>query len=92
MLTLKNLKEMAPQTIFARGTSVDSPGGLFIANTNRVLRWVAVRGLIYDWAIYCHFEENSFENIAQIGNKVISEDNIKKLVPCDDEAFEMYRY
>ena len=30
--------------------------------------------------------------IARLGAKLHKEDNIKKLVPCDDEAFEMYRH
>lgn len=33
-----------------------------------------------------------FDWIVNYGDKVHSEENIKKLCPCDDEAFKMYRY
>ena len=91
-MTLQQLKDMEPDTIFATGTANDDPQGLFMANTNRQLRWVAVRGGIYDWAIYCHFADKDVEWIKRQGDKVGMESHIKKLVPCDDEAFEMYRF
>ena len=92
MLTLKELKEMQPGEIIATGTANDDPQDLFMANTNRELRWVAVRGGIYDWAIYCHFADKDVEWIRRHGDKVYMESHIKKLVPCDDEAFKMYRF
>jgi hypothetical protein len=92
MLTLQALKDMDPGQIIATGTSNDRPDGLFMANTNRLLRWVAVRGVIHDWAIYCHFAEKDIMWIRKEGDKVCDASHIKKLVPCDDEAFKMYRY
>ena len=92
MLTLGKLKVMTPNTLFAEGTANDDPNGLFMANTNRLLRWVAVRGEIHNWCIYCHFAEHDSEWIKRHGDKVIDGKYIKKLVPCDDEAFKMYRY
>jgi len=92
ILTLEQLKAMPPDTIFATGTAMDNKNGLFMANTNKELRWVAVRGGIWDWAIYCHFADKTIEWISNWGDKVIMENNIRKLVPCDDEAFQMYRY
>jgi hypothetical protein len=92
MLTLDKLKAMQPDEVIAEGMANDSPDGLFMANTNRPLRWVAVRGGIHDWAIYCHFADKDVEWIKRHGDKVITKIHIKKLVPCDDEAFEMYRY
>jgi len=91
VLTLNQLKEMEPGTIFATGTANDEPDGLFMANTNRKLRWVAIRGGIHDWAIYCHFADKSEEWIARQGDKVHDEKHIKMLVPCDNEALKMYR-
>jgi hypothetical protein len=92
MLTIEKLKIMPPGLVFATGTSNDSPDGLFMANTNRQLRWVAVRGEIHDWAIYCHFADKDVQWIMRYGDKVCAENHIKKLVPCDDKAFKMYRY
>jgi hypothetical protein len=92
MLTVEHLKEMKPNKIFASGLAYDEPHGLFMANTNRELRWVAQRGCIHDWAIYCHFSDKSEDWVARHGDKVSLEDNIRKLVPCNDDAFKMYRY
>ena len=92
MVTLEQLKAMKPNAIFATGTANDDPEGLFMANTNRLLRWVAVRGGIWDWAIYCHFADRDEEWIKRHGDKVHDEKHIRKLVPCDDEAFSMYRF
>ena len=91
MLTIEKLKEMAEGT-FATGVATDNPEGINMANTNKDLRWVAVRGGIHDWAIYCHWANRSVEWIERHGDKVNRESHIRKLVECDDEAFNMYRY
>ncbi len=91
-LTLQDLKDMKPNTIFAKGKSFDSPEGINMTNSRKMLRWVAVRGGIHDWAIYCHFADKDFEWIRNHGDKVHNEIHIKNVCPCDDEAFEMYRY
>ena len=83
---------MKPSTIFLKGTMVDSPDGINMGNTGKQLRWLAVRGGIHDWAIYCHLADKDWDFIRTQGNKVGGEENIKRLVPCDDEAFKMYRH
>ena len=65
ILTLQDLKNMKPNTIFARGESIDSPEGINMTNSGKILRWLAVRGGIHDWAIYCHFADKSYEWIRQ---------------------------
>jgi hypothetical protein len=92
MLTVDKLKAMQPSTIFATGEILDNPQGLNMTNSNKRLRWVAVRGGIHDWAIYCHWAEHDQEWIKSQGDKVYNKHNIKRLVECDDEAFKMYRY
>ena len=94
MLTTAQLDAMPPGTIFATGELRDEPGGLFMVKSGRILRWVACRGKgIPDWAIYCHFaNEHTAESVARVGDKVNLEAHIKLCVPCDDEAFERYRY
>jgi len=91
MLTIKKLKKMESGTIFAKGQSIDSPDGINIANTGTQLHWVAVRGGIHDWAIYCSINPD-FEWIKRMGSKVHDNDTIKKLVSCDNKAFTMYRH
>lgn len=91
-LTLQMLKDMTPHTIFATGVAHDEAHALNMTGSGKALRWIAVRGGIHDWAIYCHFQEYSPDWIQDHGDKVHSDVHIKMLVPCDDEAFAMYRH
>jgi len=92
MLTLRDLKDMPSNLIFRSGVAVDGPLGINMTRSYKMLRWVAVRGDIWDWAIYCHWSDKSTEWIRDYGDKVTDNKTIKALVPCDDEAFKMYRY
>lgn len=92
ILTKLVLSALPKHEIFATGTSNDDPEGLFMANTNRQLRWVAVTGEIGDWCVYVHFADKDKEWIKKHGDKVEHDIHIKKLVLCDDESFKMYRY
>jgi len=91
MLTLQKLKDMNPGTIFEFKLG---------SNGERTFMWVAVRGDIHDWAIYTSlnaipmvdFWAGDKDGIATMGDKVYDKESIKKLVPCDDEAFAMYRF
>lgn len=56
MLTLQELKDMDPDTIFATGTTTDDSAGINMTGSGRELRWVACRGGIWDWAIYIQDE------------------------------------
>lgn len=89
-LTLEQLNEMEPG-IFETGLTIDNQTGINVNNTNEVLRWVAVRGAINDWAIYVGSSLNSIELIQQLGDKIYSRENILKLVPCTQEAYNRYR-
>lgn len=92
-LTLKKLDNLK-EGIFAKGETIDSPEGANMANTGRTIKWVAVRGVINDWAIYLDnpFEpEDSYQDVSNWGDKLHNRETIKKLVPCDDEALERYR-
>jgi hypothetical protein len=94
MLTLQELKDMKPKTVFATGIVENSPNGIYMTdhNVGGKLLWVAKRGGIHDWCIYIHWEDRGLNYVITNGDKVTNEHNIKKLVPCDDEAFKMYRY
>ena len=57
------------------------------------IKWVATRGLGYhDWCIYALRLDKSIEEIKRVGDKVFTESVIKRLVHCDDEAWNMYRF
>ena len=36
--------------------------------------------------------ERNYEKIARVWDKITSEKTIKEIVPCDEEAFNLYRY
>lgn len=90
-LTLQALKDMKPRTIFEYKAGRDE---------YRTFMWVAVRGAVHDWSIYTShnavpmidFWAGDKKGIAKYGNKLHDEELVKKLVPCDDEAFTMYRH
>lgn len=89
-ITIADLKAMPPNTIFAQGEAIDGPLGINIMGSGKMLRWVAVRGGIWDWAIYAGWTM-PYEQVAKTGDKVHDMATIRRLVPCDKEAQEMYR-
>lgn len=91
-LTLKDLHELPPHSVIATGLTIDNYTGVNMSGSDNVLRWVAVRGEIHDWAIYIGFSVQSVDEISRHGDKVYDKGSIKKLVPCDDEAFAKYRH
>ena len=118
-LTLEQLKEMEPNTIFASGISliehpwfnnakpVSEGGTLELDGKSTKVKWIAIRGGYHDWAIYHSLDANFIttpylddpshleidnERIANHGAKLHLENDIKRFVPCTDEAFNMYRY
>jgi hypothetical protein len=86
VLTLQKLKDLKTNTIFASGTT------LRIDIHSSAVKWVAVRGGIHDWAIYYSTFTTDEDTIYKYGDKLRSKEAIKDLVPCDNEAFKMYRY
>lgn len=76
---------MPPSTCFATG----------VVNDPRLhgepVRWAAKRGGIHDWTIYYHLESRPLGYVLEVGDKCITEAVIKELVPCDEEAYKMYR-
>jgi len=95
MITIKYLKQLKPRTIFAKGRIEDSPGGCNIAGTETIIKWVAVRGGMHDWAIYTDnpfMPLGTFDEVSTNGEKLHNETFIKKLVACDDASFDLYRH
>jgi len=86
MITIGQLKEMSDGKRFATGV------GTYPELHEKEVRWVAVRGDGYhDWCIYYHHSYKDEDTVAREGDKVFTEEIIKRLVPCDDEAYAMYR-
>ena len=80
--------------VFSKGEIENSPDGIYMTDTRKgeMLKWVAKKGYGNDWGIYIHWAESGYDFVITNGDKVTSESNIKKLVPCTDELFELYRY
>lgn len=93
ILTLQKLKDL-PESVFASGIVENSPEGIYMTDSDlgRELIWVAKRGQIHDWCIYLHWADNGANYAEQFGDKLRNVENIKKLVPCESEAMEMYRF
>ena len=120
-LTIKQLKQMKSDTIFAKGESLIEHPWFNNDVPNKVnekdkpdkngklvrIKWVAVRGSYHDWAIYhsldANFEPTNYlggfthlktdwDRIADYGAKLHKEEDIKRLVPCNDGALGMYRH
>ena len=92
---------------FNNATPVEKGGTLEKDGRSTKVKWVAIRGFYHDWAIYHSMDANItpadyFDNpdhlnatesqIAECGAKLYNKKKIKEFVPCDIEAFEMYRY
>jgi len=85
-LTYEKLEKMKPCETIATGT------GTYPEVINEEIRWVAVRGGgCPDWAIYYLRPDETVNHIKQEGDKMFTESVIKRLVPCDEKAWGMYR-
>ena len=91
-LTKEEFDQIGHSEIFATGVLPNSPEGIFMSDEKGKLRWVAVKGGGNDWTIYCHWVDYTKEWIKQHGDKVTTEEYIKRCIPCDDEVFKLYRY
>ena len=83
--TVEKLVALSPG-VFAEGTG-DIPEFSLSGET----RWIAIRGQFPDWAIYFSSMDKNRGYIKEYGDKAVIERVIRKLVPCTDEAWGMYR-
>ena len=91
ILTVQELKDIYKDKdrprILATGT------GAFSEIIHATIKWVAVIGNgYYDWTIYYGTFRDSEEEISKHGDKVFTESIIRKLVPCTDEVYGLYRF
>jgi|AntAceMinimDraft_10_1070366.scaffolds.fasta_scaffold42887_2 hypothetical protein len=75
--------------IFAAGLVWDTTV-INITGKRILLRWVAARGGVADWAVYVGMPEESFGEIARVGDKV-SKQSAFALLDCDEAAQQTYR-
>ena len=94
ILTEQQFHDIPAGNIFVIGEVENSPLGIYMTDSNKgkMMKWLAKKGCANDWCIYIHWSESGFDFVESNGDKVTSEDNIKKLVPCTDEVFKQYRH
>ena len=92
-MTIEDFNKIPPGTIFASGIVIDSSIDICIISNrlNEPLKWIAKKGYDNDWAIYCGFQEDNID-IENNGSKICDKEHINKLVNCDKEMFNRYRY
>ena len=83
--------------IFAQGILLDDYSCYPIQATGNVVRWVAVKGDVEDWAVY--YQDPSlghlvqeFDEVAMHGDKLYHPLWIMNLVPSVPEMMQLYRY
>ena len=85
-INIELLKKFGNGEIFASGYLQD------VRIAHQLVKWVAVSGNNhYDWAVYYGYPDMSNQKIADSGSKMFTLEVVKELVPCDEEAFKMYR-
>lgn len=91
-MTLDEFKALPFDEVFATGILPNSPDGIFMTNDGGKLRWVAKKGRINDWAVYCHWDYKSEEYVKTNGDKLFEETHIQRCVPCTEEVMKLYRH
>lgn len=92
MLTLESFKKIPNGETFFKGEFLDNGYGINMFGSDRMLKAIAIKGWADDWCIYCGFANHDYDDITLNGDKVISEQNILKVVPCTDDVLARYRY
>ena len=87
---MTTFNEAEPGEIFASGSAPDSPEGLHMTGSGKTLYWVAVKGGIGDWAMYCGWEDSP-QYLKRHGAKVLDPQNIRNVMIAPDAMLAKYR-
>jgi len=92
-LRLEDLKNGQPGQVLFSGMIEDNQNGLFINGTNKLLKYVAVRGIgYYDWTIYREdcYRDMIFSEVKMFGHKLLKS-NAKLIVEASKEVWDLWR-
>lgn len=94
VLTITKFRTIPAGSIIASGEIENSPQGIYMTDSRLgdKMIWVAKKGYANDWCIYIHWAENGIDYALSNGDKVNNDSNIRKLVPCENDVFNSYRY
>lgn len=102
MITRELLESLSSEDIIASGYFMNTPGDVYLADDygygkiRKLVRYVAVRGTVPDWAMYYEdlYEDISThwsdDKIARMGHK-IPKSLVRNIVTISDEALNLYR-
>ena len=95
-MTLKEFIMMPDNEVFASGTILNHPEGLYMTSSDigKRLKWLAKKGSVNDFAVYCYWDgEMSDEDILSYGQKVPGSCVVvlKRLLNLEDAVWERYR-
>lgn len=83
---LIKLQSLAPFGEIARGSGPLPE--LDIAHVH----WIAVKGMVNDWAVYFSSNDEDYKSIAESGNKLYLLNAVKRLIPCTKNVLRRYRH
>lgn len=93
MVTVELLKSISVGTIFRTGISFSSDlVASYGDQGSGYVKWVAVRGIVEDWAIYVGPAYWDDDKVKNSGNKIYRQATIEDLVLAEKEAYRLYRY
>ena len=91
-LTANILERVEPHSIFMAGVFEDVLDGVnLVGDPGRLLKWVAVRGEIPDWALYVGPYEWSWSKVQVEGDKVLKNTAARITGVFDHELMKRYR-
>lgn len=95
-LNLTQLKAFKPDAIIAHGEARNEPHGLYMSSEpsyqGRELIWIAVKHDNDRWACYTSWADKSLLEVLKSGDKVTSENHIKRLINVDQDCMEHYNF
>lgn len=80
-LSLTTLKRLRTDSVFAAGISEWQ---------KKTVKWVAVRLLNGSWGVFTGKDSQSDFEIIDEGNLIVDDNFVRRVVPCDDSAFNLY--
>lgn len=81
----------AGRVIF-RGEAEDSPLGLHLNRTGKMIKWMAIKGYVNDWTIYTEdcYRDMDWSEIMTNGHKILPS-TAKQIINAPEEVWDMWR-
>lgn len=92
MLTEDIFKKLPAGHAFAKGITINNSSGIVMTTDNigEPLRWFAYKDFSNHWRIYIYWATATYDKTIGNGFIITNEDDIQKLVPCDNNVLSNY--